>query len=920
MLASWLARVRSLWRGMSRTHGIDADMREEFEHHIELRAADLVRAGVPPADAERRARVEFGGAYRYTAEGREARGLGWFDSLRFSWLDIKLGARMLVKYPLLTLVSALAMGVAIAIGAGGSTVLSLISTPSLPLYEGDRIVGVQLWDVESQTHERRIVRDLAAWHEMRTLEDVGAFRPAIRNIVTADGGVEVGRGVEMSAAGFRLARVKPLMGRYLVDDDERPGAPPVVVIGYDAWRANFAADSTIVGKTVLFGNDRYTIVGVMPKGFAFPVHYNLWLPLRINELDYGWREGPGLSSFARLAPGTTLAQARAEIETLESRIAHTHPDTHATLRPRVMPFSQSWFRLDNGDAVNVMRAARLILGLLLVVICVNVAILVYARTATRQSEMAVRSALGASRARIVTQLFGEALVLAGLGSVVALAIMLGIASRLYSMLSQELVRWLPFWFRFEVSDTTLAWLLALAVVSAFLIGVIPGLQLTGRRVQLGLQRLAGGHATVRMGRLWTALIVMEVASAVALLPAAVRYATQWIQSTASGPGFPAEQYLSASLSLERSYSTPSSPDDLRARTARFVHTRAELAHRLDVEQEVTAVTFTSATPGSEGGRRIEFDSLTASDSAKRMADSADAVAEGLNPYAAGYYVAPKARFAVVDSRFFATFGIRLLDGRTFIPADSATNVVAVNRSFVDSLLQGQNALGRRIRTVRLEGRETERDPWLEVIGVVEDFPAHPPFDSPRPAIYRIVGAGETGPTTLVLRTRGDPAAFARRLRTIALDVDPELLVREVSPLDAVIRESQLPLEWIALGLAAVTSSVLILSAAGIYALMSVTVTQRRREIGIRVALGASRGRLLWGIFMRAGVQLGAGIAVGIGAAVMLDSIAGGELLGAWSVVILPAVSLVAVCVGIIAAMLPAQRALSIQPTVVLKED
>jgi ABC-type antimicrobial peptide transport system permease subunit len=188
------------------------------------------------------------------------------------------------------------------------------------------------------------------------------------------------------------------------------------------------------------------------------------------------------------------------------------------------------------------------------------------------------------------------------------------------------------------------------------------------------------------------------------------------------------------------------------------------------------------------------------------------------------------------------------------------------------------------------------------------------------AVYWVGAANEMYPAMLVVRTRDDPSAFGRRLRAIALDVEPKLLVRDVGPMDAAIKAEQLPLQWLAIGLGVVTLSVLVLSAAGIYALMSVTVTRRRREIGIRVALGASRARLLRGIFMRAGVQLGTGVAVGIGLAAVLNSWTGGELLGAWSVVILPAVSLLAVGVGAIATMIPARRALSIQPTVVLKED
>ncbi|HET7550563.1 MAG TPA: ABC transporter permease [Gemmatimonadaceae bacterium] len=920
MIATLLSRVRSLWRGVARTHSLDAEMREEFEQHIEMRTADLVRSSFSQAEAERTARAEFGGKYQYTALGREARGLRWFDSLRFSWLDVKLGARMLIKYPLLTLVSALAMGVAIAIGAGGSTVISLINTDALPLNEGDRIVGIQLWDVASWRPERRILRDLAAWRGMRTLQDVGAFRPAIRNIVAADGGAEVGRGVAMSAAGFRLARVQPLLGRYLVDDDERPGAPPVVVIGYDVWRSRFAADSGIVGRTVKLGDEPHTVVGVMPEGFTFPVDFDLWVPLRIDSLGYDWREGPSLFAFGRLAPGATFTRAQAEIETLESRIAKAHHDSHATLRPRVMPFSRSWFELDSPDAVLALRSAQLLMALLLVVICVNVAILVYARTATRQSEIAVRSALGASRGRIITQLFGEASLLSALGAAVGLVIVWGVASRLDVMLAQVGVRLVPFWLRFDVSDTTLVWLLILAAISAFIIGVIPGLQLTGRRVHLNLQRLAGGHATVRMGRMWTALVVIEVAIAVAILPAAVRFAAESIQDATTGPGFAAAQYLSASLAMARPDSAATTPEGDRAFRTHFASARARLERRLEAERDVLAVTFARDVPGFEGARQIEIEAVTAADSAEFAADSARAVAAGRPEGVARYIISRRTRFAIVDADFFRTFGIRVRDGRDFVPADSATNQVIVNRSFVDSFLDGRNALGRRFRTIWLERDETKIDPWLEIVGVVDDFPAKSAFDTPHAATYWVGAANQIHPAMLAVRTRGDPAEFGRRLRAVALDVEPTLLVRDVSPMDAVIRAEQLPLQWLAISLGAVTLSVLILAAAGIYALMSVTVTRRRREIGIRVVLGASRQRLLWGIFMRAAVQLSAGVAVGIGLAAWLNSWTGGELLGAWSVVILPAVSLLAVGVGVLAAMIPARQALGIQPTVVLKEE
>ncbi len=904
------ARVRSLWHGVRRGNALDAEMEEEFRTHIELRAADLQRSGLPAEEAIRRARVEFGGTYNYSQQGREQRGLRWFDALHFSWLDVRLGARMLRKYPGLTLVSSLAMGVAIAVAAGGSTIASILTEPNLPLPEGNRVVGIQLWDTERWYPDRRILHDVADWRRLRTIQDVGAFRPVVRNLVNDLGHAEMIRAAEMNASGFRTARVRPLLGRYLVDEDERPGAPSVAVIGHHVWRSRFGADSGIVGRRMRFGANEYTIVGVMPEGFAFPVSYEMWVPPTVSAEQYPKRrEGPALFAFGRLAPGVTLDDARAELATIDAAIAKTHPETNRAVRARVLQFAPSWWEMDSPEVRAIIAAARLIMLLLLLVISVNVAILVYARTATRQGEIAVRSALGASRTRIVSQLFGEALVLAALGAAVGLLILSGIAARIDQIFAALSIAAMPFWMKFEVSDTTIGYLVALAVASAVVIGVIPALQLTGRRVQLRLQRLAGGHSTLSMGRAWTALITIEVALTVAILPAAVRFAGDWITTTMRGPGFPAEQYVSAMVYLERpEQASLVTPEESSAFLARFGKARAELMRRLEKDPEVLQATYTNGIPGNEGGSRFEIDSLTLADTSR--------LKDGL-PRRALY---PSVRSASVDMSFFRTLDIPLLAGRDFAISDSGASVAIVNRQFVDSLLSGRNAIGRRIRAVSFERDQVRPFPWQEIIGVVENFPANMAFDSPRAAIYDLGAGGRIYPATVVLRTRGDPAAFGPRLRAIALEVEPAFLVHNVGPLDAVIQATHLPLQWLALSLGVVTLSVLLLSAAGVYALMSVIVTQRRREIGIRVALGADHWRVLSSIFSRAAAQLGAGVAVGIGLAILVNGGIEGSLLGPKSTVILAAVTVFMLGVGALAALQPARQGLRIQPTEALKAE
>ena len=199
---------------------------------------------------------------------------------------------------------------------------------------------------------------------MKTVRDLGAFRSAVRAVGANDGRAEPGRGAEMNASGFRVARVSPLLGRYLLDDDERPGAPLVVVLGHEIWSGRFGSDSTLVGKTVKIGGVPHIVVGVMPAGFAFPINYNMWLPLRLDP-HIEPRQGPVLYAFGRLAPGATLEEARAEVAAVGERTAKQYPKTHERLRPRLMPFAQSWFELDSPETVLVQRAAQVAVTLLL---------------------------------------------------------------------------------------------------------------------------------------------------------------------------------------------------------------------------------------------------------------------------------------------------------------------------------------------------------------------------------------------------------------------------------------------------------------------------------------------------------------------------------------------------------------------------
>ena len=828
-----------------------------------------------------------------------------FMGAGMSWLDFKLGLRMLIKYPALTLVGGLGMAVAIAIGASFFTISYSYIQPTLPLDEGERVVGIENWDGGANDQDRRSLHDFVTWRdELESVEDLGAFRTVGRNLIVPDGPTEPVGVAEMTASGFRVARVPPLLGRTLVEEDEREGALPVVVIGYDVWQTRFAGDPAIVGRDVRLGNTMHTVVGVMPEGFAFPINHSFWAPLQADPADYERRQGPEIYVFGRLAPGVTLEEAQAELTTIGQRTAAAFPETHGQLRPLIVPYT-ALPGIFSGTSWEFFLA-QLLLSMLLVAVCANVAILVYARTATRHGEIAVRTALGASRLRIVAQLFVEALVLSAGAAAVGLVIARLALRQVDFFLAQAFDGQLPFWMDLGLSPGTVVYVVGLTVLAAVIVGVVPAVKATGRRMQSALRQLGGGTG-MRFGRTWTVLVVAQVAFAVAVLPGAVFHAWEFIRRGIAEPGFAAEEFLTTRLEMDRE-TPPSAEAEAHRRefASRYGDLQVELVRRLEAESGVSAVTLASSLPGQEPTARIEVDGV---------------------PPPAGSASGSRVRFLRVDGNFFDAFDVPILTGRQFRSGDldTASTAVIVNRAFVQQFLDDGNALGRRVRYLGTRDRrprsDSESGRWYEIVGVVGDLPANTMDESVQTRLYHPMAPGQLYPVSLALRVRGAaPASFAGRLREITTALDPTQRPQEIRPLDVVLREEQGLYRLGAWAFGLVTLSVLLLSAAGISALMSFTVTERRREIGIRSALGADPRRILGSIFSRALGQLVIGGVVGVMLAALLERLTGGALMAGQGTVLLPAVAVLMIAVGLLAAVGPARRGLRIQPIEALRAD
>ena len=900
------------------------EVEDELAFHLEQRVRDNMARGMDEKSARTAALERLGDLRAVQAEctdllAAERREEARRDWLKVSWLDFKLGFRMLLKYPGLTFVGGLAMAFAIWVGAGGFEVVKQIVSPRLPLPDGDRIVGIVATDAAQGRTERRLLYDLQVWRTgLRTLTDIGAFRTVQRNLAVPGLGVEPIEAAEIHAVAFRIARVGPLMGRTLTAEDEQPGAPAVAVIGYDVWQKRFGGDAQVIGRTVRFGRTPTEIVGVMPDGFGFPISHVMWLPLRLDAATATPREGPSVRVFGRLEPGASLADAAAEIAALSARMAADHPDTHTYLRMEVLPYAKSILRIPALPSA-LIASSNVLLLLLLALICGNVALLMFARAASRESELVVRSALGASRGRITTQLFAEAIVLGVAATVVGLLFANTGLEWMMTSLAPELAEGLreefgsnnfPFWFRAQLSPATIVYALLLTLIGALIMGVLPALKVT-RGLQSQLRAAVAGGGGLHFGGVWTVIIVLQIAVTVAFpfFAYITRADAQQIRSRESA--FDAAQYLTAHFEMDREVADGVLADSA-AFAQRYGAVMREVQRRLTAEAGVAAVTFGDRLPLMYHPHRlIELDAGGSAPPHRYWAGP-------------GYRVSS----ASVDPQLFETFGARLTAGRAFTEADvrSRQHVIIVNRSFVAQVLGGHNPIGRRVRHLRFEEAtesildESERGPWYEIVGVVDDLGNAPPMDPKSAGFYHPAAPHDVYPLQLAVHLRGDARVFGPRLRELAAAVEPSLRVYEPMRMSDLKNDSIRLLGFWFRMIILVSGVALVLSLAGIYAVMAFTVARRTREIGVRVALGANGRRVVLTIFRRPLAQLAVGVAAGTVLVLLLVVAASGGVppLKHLTIIAVHGTLMLAIC--LLACVVPTRRALAVEPLEALRQD
>lgn len=847
----------------------------------------------------------------------------WTTRDRSAWRgpsmsDLKLAGRLLVKYPGLTIVGGLAMSFAIWVGIVIFQMAALFLHPSLPLSRGDRIVEIRLRDVAANQREGQALYDFLAWRDtLHSIRELGAWRESTRNLIVPGGDARPVAVAEMTTSGFAVADGEPHLGRVLVSADEEAAAPAVAVIGYEVWRTRFGSDPNVLGRTVQLGSEDVVVVGVMREGFAFPIAHDMWLPLQATTLERAPRAGPVIAVFGVLAPGATLETAQAELTTVGRRAAIELPATHQHLQPRVGPYVEGM----SGETATermLLFSVTFFVALLLILICANVGLLLFARAATRESDLIVRVALGASRGRIVSQILAEALVLGGVAAVVGLTAA-DFALRTWGLtfLESNLGR-LPFWFDVRLSPMTLVVTGALTVVAAGVAGLMPALKIT-RGMASRLKQSTAGAGGLQFGGIWTVVIVAQVAVTVAF-PAIVYWEQRQLRQIRDfDPGFAAERFLAVRVERDN-------PSERRAsvrsgtRSANMAAALEELRQRVADQPGIAGVTFVEELPTTAQPQKL----------IEMAYDS------GETTPVAGTSTSTRplreATIAAIEPSYFGVLEAPMLFGRAFTKADAASGarVAIVDQGFVDQVLEGRNAIGQQVRFAENgSGARATAHPWYEVVGVVKELGIGTPTRRRRAAgMYLPATPDLFDEVYMMIHVRsGDPMSFASSLRKLAAAVDPALRLEEFQRAN----EVNSGILWVLglwLRISLVMSAVaLVLSLAGIYAVLSFTVSRRTREIALRVALGGSRQRVIASIFRRPISQVGFGVLAGTsmiaaaGTLLMGPAFPGSEngvSLTAIAMLLGYATVMLGVCM--LACILPTRRALSVEPTVALRTD
>ncbi len=842
-------------------------MAEEMRHHFELQTERNRAVGMSEEEARYAALRKFGNVAGIQQQARDQREWRWLEA---ALQDGRFAFRQLRKQPGFTAAAVLTLALGVGFVTTLFTIVNGIAFRGLPFEESHRIVSVEM------PSERL--------PEISLQQTGFEFLSVVRSgLVNLSGEVTASRqpGAWVSLNLFELLRVRPVLGRGLLAEDAVPGAPKVVLLGDALWRMDFRGDPAAVGGVIRINGEPHTVIGVMPPGFGFPRNEILWMPLPDQE------RRAGALVVGRLKAEVSAARAAQELTVLNTRLA---TDESSPITPvEVIPFAE---RSIKGVVRNLLTGILGATFLVLILACANVANLILVRAADRGRELALRSALGATRARLIGQLLTESFVLSSLGAALgAFGAQWG-TRLLWNYVGREadLTGGVPFWVNFQMDGAVLGFVVGVTVLASVLTGLVPALR--SSRVNVNEQLKDGAAGSGRISRLTGILVNVQMALSVCLVVAAGLFLTLLIDFNRKQLPYDPAAVLTARISLDGG-TYPASGQ----RTAFF----DELIASLAASPEVVAAGLTSAESFRPAQRQIEMEGAVYAQRAGKPTVFAETVTPG----------------------YFDTLGLAVRAGRLFQSSDTPAvpAVAVVNPAFVAQFGEGSDMIGRRFRVAA----ENPTDRWITIVGVVEDagsMKAAQKTDGAR--FYRPFAQEPATTATLVVRGRQSGSGLVELVRRAVVARDRDLPLSQVHTVQQIIEMERIGINVPGLLLVLCGLGALALASVGVYGVVAYGVRARAREFGVRMTLGASRRHILQlvvgGGLRQLSLGLGGGVLLALGASAALSSMFVGFGRTAYDVWIYAAVVSLLASVGAAALLIPARRAAKVDPMVALRAE